>query len=100
MKTIAIKTVEIAKDLALTIELRKELEKKEKELKDQIRLVMGDDTVLEAGNILITTGDRTRSSLDQDALQHDMGHEFVLKYTKVSHYQIMTVMQVNKAKVG
>ena len=100
MKTQAQDKLEVVAQLANVIEMRKQLEKQEKTLKDQVKAWMENEAFLEAGQFFVTMDIRNRSDLDKDALQHDMGHEFVLKYTKVSSYSVMSVKPTSRAMVG
>ena len=94
MKTTSLVTIATVVQLAQTIEARKAIEKAEKSLKDKIKEVMGDNLLLEAGNYAVAIKERSRRDLDKDALSHDMGVEFINKYTKVTSYDVMEVNKI------
>ena len=100
MKTQSKKTVELVLALHQAIEARKDLERTEKALKEQVRAIMGDETTLVAGDVVIALAERTRLDLNKDAIMHDFGHEFFAKYEVKSTYTIMNVTQNQKQGVG
>ena len=91
MKTVNANNIELATSLLNTIELRKELEKKEKELKDQVRLIMGENKFMEAGEVIILLDERERTDLDKKTLKLDFGAELIEKYEKTSTFIVMNV---------
>jgi len=93
MRTQSQKNIELAQDLFNAIELRKELEKKEKELKEQIKLIMGEEKLLEAGSIFITLDDRERTDLDKKAMIQELGMDLIKRFEKTSSFVMMSVKQ-------
>lgn len=91
MKTLSLEKLKLVTSLALVIERRKSIEKEEKALKDQVKEIMGDSAVLEAGNYCVMISTRNRKDLDKDAIMHDFGFEFFKKYEKLSSYEVLEV---------
>lgn len=91
MKTIAKEKVQLAERLLKVIETRKELEKEEKALKDEVKELMGDEKLLEAGPVLILLDDRQRTDLDKKRMIQDLGMDLIKQYETLSSFQIMTV---------
>jgi uncharacterized protein (UPF0335 family) len=91
MRTESQSTITLVMRLNQVIEQRKALEKQEKDLKSQVKEVMGMNATLEAGDFMVFVEDRTRSDLDKAALAQDFGTEVLAKYMKSSHYEILTV---------
>lgn len=77
--------------LAFTIEQRKQLEKAEAQMKKELKEFMGSDALLDAGNFFVTISSRSRKDLDKEALSHDYGPEILIKYSKVTSYEILDV---------
>lgn len=100
MKTQSSKTIKLVDQLAELIETRKTAEKLEKELKAQIKAIMGDDATLEAGDWMVLIETRNRSDLDKASIAHDHGVEFVNKYSKRTEYEILSVKQTTRQGVG
>lgn len=98
MKTQSENKVTLVKKLHALIETRKIAEKEEKEIKAELKMIMGDDSTLEAGGLIVLRSERSRKDLDKDQLSEDMGQEFIAKYTKVSHYEIMEVKPIKLGK--
>lgn len=80
-------------ELAEIIRLRKEFEKREKELKDQVKSLMGTDLMLETEGFIVLLKDRHRKDLDKTAIMHDLGKAFFERYEKETIYQIMEVTE-------
>lgn len=99
MKTQSKELIKLVNQLAVVIETRKEIENREKKLKGAIRVAMGDNLLLEAGEHCVLVELRNRSSLDKDALMHDMGNDFIQKYSKWSAYETMSVRPVINSTV-
>ena len=87
----------MAKQLDEIIRERKELEKKEKTLKEFFKAEIGDSGAATCGDILITLEDRTRESVDKKSIEADMGSEWLEQYLKTSSYQMVTVKNLRKA---
>lgn len=100
MKTQSLATIGLVKELAQILGAIKNLEAREKELKEKLKNLMGQSLILEAGNYSVIRDVRNRKDLDRVALEHDMGHEFVEKYSKRSSYECMSVRPLKKAQVG
>lgn len=96
MKTMSIKMVALVAELAHINESRKALEKQEKGIKDEIKSFMGSESLLEAGNYCVLLEQRTRSDLNKDALLHDLGREFIDKYSKKTSYEILSIKSLLK----
>ena len=98
MKNITAKAkVEMAKQLAEIIQERKDLEKKEKTLKEFFKAEIGDSGAANVGDILITLEDRSRESVDKKSIEADMGREWLEQYLKTSSYQMVSVKNLKKA---
>lgn len=93
MRTIAKSNVELAESLFKTIELRKELEKREAELKEQVKELMGEETILEAGPIFISFDERLRTDLDKKKMQQELGLELLKQFEKTSTFRVMQVIR-------
>lgn len=91
MKTTSQATINAVAELFAIIEQRKALEKAEKALKSDIKAVMGSALNLDAGLYAVIISERSRSDLDKTALEHDMGHDFIVKYSKRTSYEILEV---------
>jgi hypothetical protein len=91
MKTESKGMIDAVNQLYQAIEQRKAAEKVEKELKGVIKEFMGKDTMLSAGGYIVIVEDRVRTDLDRKALTIELGTEFLEKFTKTSHYDIMSV---------
>lgn len=87
-KTVKKQVVSEAKMLFDIIEQRKELEKKEKELKAKFRVLLGSETALDANGVLITLTDRERKSLDKVELSKVVD---LKEFEKTTQYQVMNV---------
>lgn len=100
MKTKSEAKIELVAHLARVIDVRKSLEKQEKDLKEQVKALMGDAMVLEAGDFSVVISQRNRRDLDKDAIAHDMGQDFVAKYTKVTTYDTMEIKAAKRAALA
>ena len=85
--------IDMAKELDDLREVIKNLTKREKELKDAFKQIIGDSNGIECGDICILLQDATTSALDKKALVADHGAEFVNKYTKVTEYQKLVIQK-------
>ncbi len=87
MKTIRAKSdIEKANELFELIEARKEIERKERELKDYFK-AMG-EAAIKANDILITLTEKERTNLDRKALQAFMGDKLVEFETTTEYVQV------------
>ncbi len=100
MNTKSVSTIEMVTKLFEVIEARKVAEKLEKDLKTQIKAVMGEDAILNAGDFCVVIETRNRTDLDKTAIAHDMGTEFITKYSKRSEYEILSVKSARRQEVG
>lgn len=91
MKTVSLEIMGLVAELNQTLILKRQLEKAEKDLKDKLKDYMGGSMLLEAGEFCILREIKSRSGLDKDSIAHDMGLPFILKYTKRTEYETMTV---------
>jgi len=94
MKTIRAKSdIQKAQELFDLIEARKEIEKKERELKDYFK-AMG-EVAIKANDILITLTEKERTNLDKLALTAFLGPDKIHEFETVTEY-----VQVDVKKVG
>lgn len=100
MKTTSPAKIDLVARLAEIIEARKHAEKLEKDLKKEVKEIMGKDLTLEAGEFCVILSLRTRKDLNKVALEHDHGHAFVTKYTTLSSYEVLEVKSVKRAAVA
>lgn len=90
MRTTKRETVALLRDLFRTIELRKELERDERMLKDRAKLIMRDQTLLVAGKYAIMKQDVSRHILDKEALSEVINLDL---YKKETVYTKLTVSE-------
>ena len=93
MRTTKQENLQLALKLFKTIENRKQIEKEESELKEQIKLIMGDETVLEAGEIFISLDERSRTDLDKNKMKEELGLELLKKFEKTSSFKVLSVVK-------
>lgn len=82
--------VEKALNLLKMIEQRKMIEKAEKELKDHFKDLLGEDSIIIVGEVVISLSERTRTDLDKKALAAELGDK-IKQFEKSSTYQVMDV---------
>ena len=92
MKTVSKTKIEKAERLAALIEMRKEIEKEEKSLKDFFKTELEISNVIEAGNVVIMKKDCKRTGLDKELLVQDLGD--ISKYETVTEYVQIDVRKV------
>lgn len=87
------KTVRSEKEEKLAIQLshiiadRRELEKKETELKNHFKAMLdGEAGILKVGDVLIIISECERSDLDKKSLMADIGEDKFNKFLKTSTY--------------
>lgn len=97
MKTNSQSTINLVLALYTATEGRKALEKQEAQLKKQIKEIMGSDALLDAGDLCVMREVRNRSDLDKEAIAHDLGTEFLVKYSKRTEYEILSVKRTSLA---
>lgn len=100
MKTTSENKIEKVQALFAIIEQRKELEKAEKELKKEIRELMGDALLLEAGALAVVVSERSRRDIDKEAIAADHGVDFLAQYTKTTSFEIMEVKKTKSSLAG
>lgn len=83
--------IEKAEKLAKVIDLRKNLDRKEKELKEYIKKLMGDEVTAKIGAVVITIDKRTKIAINTKAIEADYGQDFTNPYKFKTNYQILTV---------
>lgn len=93
MKTVSKDKIEKAERLAALIEMRKEIEKEEKALKDFFKTEIDVSSFLEAGNVLITIEQCQRAGIDKNLLIAELGSGYK-KFETVTEYQQVTVKKV------
>lgn len=72
------------------------LNKKEQELKKELKSYMGDERLLVADDYCILIEDRNRMDLDKDALIQELGIELFSKYQKRTTYEVMLIKPLKK----
>ena len=93
MKTIKAKSdILKAQELFNLIEARKEIEKKERELKDYFK-AMG-EVAIKANDILITLTEKERTNLDKLALTAFLGPDKIHEFETVTEYVKVDVKRV------
>lgn len=98
MNTKSQEKIDLVSKLNVIIETRKILEKDEKALKEKIRLLMGEESTLIAGDLVVLRSIRTRKDLDKVAIMHDLGNDFFNKYNKSSQFEVMEVKRTALSK--
>lgn len=87
----------LAIELAKVIEVRRELDKREAELKDLFKVRMsnlGVDTI-SIGGVLISLVPKSRTSLDRKALVVAFGESVVSQYEKITEYVQVDIKAVS-----
>lgn len=95
MKTIKKETVAKAQRLNEVRELLKQFKKEEALLKADFEALMGNENMIEAGNIVITRKMVAGTKFDKKALTADMGSEFIAKYTVANPYSKLDITTIN-----
>lgn len=90
MKTQKSEIIEALRRLAETVEMRKDLDKVEKAIKDQIKEYMGNETLLQAGKYIAIQKEVTRRDLDKVKLQEFLADDYD-KFIKESSYRTLEV---------
>ena len=86
---------ELAQELYEVISQRKELDKREKELKAHFK-AMGPDPI-KVGGFLILQKDGSTTSLDRSMLAADHGEEFLARYLKETKYVKIEILRERAA---
>lgn len=90
MKTQKAEIVQALRRLAETVEMRKELDKVEKAIKDQIKEFMGDEMILHGGDYVAIQKEVKRTDLDKQALQAHLGDDYE-NFLKQTSYRTLEV---------
>lgn len=93
MKTRSADKIKIVKKLYQTIEARKKLEKEEAQLKEEVKLIMGDEKTLEADDFMVSLDERSRTDLDKKMMAESLGSDVLKKFEKTSSYYQMSVVK-------
>ena len=95
MKTMKSKAdANLAQELYEIIQARRELDKREREIKDYFK-ALGDQP-LQVGGYLIIQKEAVTSSLDRVKLAAENGDEFVAKYLKITTYTRLEIIKEKK----
>lgn len=100
MRTSDILLIATVERLAKTIESRRLNEKLERQLKGDIKILMGDNNILEAGPFMVTIKKQSRTSLDLGALKEKLGSAEMKRFETITSYEILEVLKNNMAQVG
>jgi predicted phage-related endonuclease len=91
MQTSKSKKIEkLLKDYAAHSEVLREMQKQQKEMRQEIINSMR-ESALSCGDYIAVLSDCTRQTLDKDKLKEDFGQDFINKYTTISEYQKLEV---------
>lgn len=86
-----------ARLLYAVIGYRRETEKIEKDLKEWIKGIMGEDMRIIIGDFLVTRKEAERRDLDKEALKERLGPEYV-NYEKLTVYEVLNLETFHKNK--
>lgn len=78
--------IEMAKELLKINELRKELSRKESEIKDYFKAKFEGESAVKLGEIILLLTESERRSLDRKSLEKDLGIQRVRKYEILTNY--------------
>jgi hypothetical protein len=92
MKTKSQELITKAKDLLNTIRTRRELEKKESELKEFFK-TKNTDGFIDADGVLVTFTDKKRTSLDRKALEAKFGKDVIAQFEVTTEYTQIDVKE-------
>lgn len=82
-----------AKKLSEYIQKRRDLEKMEKELKEEFKGLMGDDLECKVGDYLMLLTEKTRKSLDKKKLVAKLGADKVKAFESETTYYTFDIKQ-------
>lgn len=91
MKTQSADRIQLVAKFAEIRDIIKSLSKEQEEIRTQIKGLMGDDNLLEAGELIVLLSERSRKNLDVESIVADHGPEFLEDYYENISYQIMEV---------
>lgn len=97
MKSQSKSNIELLANLAECIEMRRNIEKREKELKEALKAVMLEDPVLEAGDYVALVVSRQRSSVNVSALKDYLGPK-IANFMVLSEYSILEIRPLKLVK--
>lgn len=92
MKTKSQEIIAKAKELLAAIRLRRDLEKKESELKEFFK-AKNTDGHIDADGVLVTFTNKTRTSLDRKALEAKFGKEVIAQFETSTEYTQVDVKE-------
>lgn len=72
------------------------ISKRESELRAELRSYMGSERLLVSESHCVVLEIKNRSYLNEDALAHDMGMDFMHKYRVRTEYEIMNIKPISK----
>ena len=92
MKKIRAKSkIDIVRQLQAVIDQRKEIEKKEKELKALVKDMMCDETGLIADDLLVIRSLKSRSGINKKKLVTILSDEQMEEVTKITTYETLEI---------
>ena len=92
MKSKSTEIIAKAKELLTAIKTRRELEKKEMELKEFFKSKRTDNYI-DADGILISFSDKKRTSLDRKALEAKFGKDVIAQFETTTEYTQIDVKE-------
>jgi hypothetical protein len=92
MKTKSQELITKAKELLNAIRMRRELEKKETELKDFFKS-KNTDGFIDADGVLLTFTNKTRTGLDRKALEAKFGKDVIAQFETSTEYTQVDVKE-------
>lgn len=92
MQTVDKKMVALVERLARVSKARKECEKIEKHLKEDVKLFMGNNKILDAGLFSVIINTRTRSDIDLERLRFSFGREMLRAFERMTSYDVVEVV--------
>lgn len=94
LKIIKTSDESLAQELYQIIEERKHLEKREKELKQHFKAVMGKNHAVRCGDYAFTLKEAVTTYIDRAALALSMGDKFLEKFTKETQYTKFEIVRI------
>lgn len=92
MQTVDKKMLALIARLAKVTRARKECEKLEKQLKQDVKSFMGENKVLDAGYFTVVVNTRSRTDLDLERLRFSFGRDILKVFERTITYDTMEVM--------
>lgn len=84
-------TSEILKAAFKAIEARKKAEKKERELKEQVKALLGNNSTLEADGFFAVLSPCQRASLDKELVKAMIGEDGMEQVTVITEYEKLEI---------